>query len=86
MLTSPSLAELENCIGLSFLWKNERYSVIEIIDYPLTLVAQKHTVDQVMQNDVYGRARREVPTTISIPVFNTEGNQLHPEFILIQFQ
>jgi hypothetical protein len=85
VLTSPTLAELENCIGLSFLWKNERYNVVEIIDQPLTLVAQKHTTEQVMQNDVYGRARREVRTTISIPVFNIDGNQLHPEFSLIQF-
>lgn len=85
MLTSPSLAELENCIGLSFIWKNELYTVVEIIDHPPTLVAQKNATDQAMQNDVYGRARREVRTTISIPIFNTDGSQLHPEFSLIQF-
>jgi len=85
VLTSPSLAELENCIGLSFIWKNELYTVVEIIDTPPTLVAQKNTEDQVMQNDVYGRARREVRTTISIPIFNADGSQLHPEFSLIQF-
>ncbi|BBP00928.1 hypothetical protein [Sulfuriferula nivalis] len=86
MLTSPSLAELENCIGLAFIWKNEHYTVVEIIDCPPTLIAQKCTKDQVMQNDVYGRAHREVRTTISIPIFNADTTQLHPEFSLIQFR
>jgi hypothetical protein len=86
VLTSPSLAELENCIGLTFSWKHERYTVVEIIDSPPTLIAQKCSKEQAMQNDVYGRTHREVRTTISIPIFNADASQLHPEFTLIQFQ
>jgi hypothetical protein len=67
-------------------WKNEQYTVVEIIDSPPTLIAQKCTKEQVMQNDVYGRAHREVRTTISIPIYNADATQLHAEFSLIQFQ
>lgn len=81
----PSLSELEDCIGLAFTWKSERYTVVEIIDQPLTLIAQKTTVQSAIQTDVHGRAHREVRTTISISVLNTEGTQPHPEFSLIQF-
>jgi hypothetical protein len=84
-MNTPSLAELENSIGLTFTWKNTRYTVIEIIDQPATLIAQKTATEQSIQNDVHGRAHRAVRITISIPIFTADGTQLHPEFSLIQF-
>lgn len=85
MTPVPSLSELEGYIGQVFTWKSERYTVVEIIDQPLTLIAQKTTVQSAIQTDVHGRAHREVRTTTSIPVLNTAGTEPHPEFCLIQF-
>ncbi len=85
MNPAPTLAELEDSIGLAFTWHNERYTVVEIIDQPLTLIAQKTSAQTAIQTDVHGRAHREVRTTISIAVLSADGTRLHPEFSLIQF-
>ncbi|ARU30916.1 hypothetical protein CAP31_03965 [Sulfuriferula sp. AH1] len=80
-----SLDELHEIIGLNFIWKNDRYIAIEIIDQPPALIAQKCHPDHAIQSDVHGRAHREVSTTISIPVLVEDGSRLHPEFLLIKF-
>ncbi len=80
-----SLDELHEIIGLNFIWKNDRYIAVEIIDQPPALIAQKCQPDHAIQNDVHGRAHREVSTTISIPILAVDGSRLHPEFLLIKF-
>ncbi|MDR3390393.1 MAG: hypothetical protein P4L77_01545 [Sulfuriferula sp.] len=77
--------QLRELIGLSFMWKNERYTAIEIIDHPPALIAQKHIPASVIQSDVHGRAHRQISASVSIPIYSADGLQLHPEFLLIKF-
>lgn len=85
MTTPISLDQLHEIIGMSFTWKGEGYTAVEIIDHPPSLIAQKYHPDHAIQADVHGRAHREVSTTISIPILAADGLQLHPEFLLIKF-
>jgi hypothetical protein len=77
--------QLHEMIGLSFMWKNERYTAIEIIDHPPTLIAQKCIPAPAIQADVHGRAHRQISPSVSIPVYSADGSKLHPEFLLIKF-
>ncbi|MHB1678480.1 MAG: hypothetical protein ACYCSS_13285 [Sulfuriferula sp.] len=80
-----SLEELHEMLGLTFTWKGENYTAIEIITQPLSLVAQKSTPEHSIQTDVHGRAHKKVSSSIiTIPVFTQDGSQLHPEFLLIK--
>ncbi len=80
-----SLEQLQQMIGLNFVWKGENYIAIEIITQPLALIAQKAMPEQGIQTDVHGRAHKKVSSgIISIPVLTQDGSKLHPEFLLIK--
>lgn len=80
-----NLDELQEMIGLSFTWKGESYTAIEILTHPLSLVAQKNTPEHTIQTDIHGRAHKMVSSSIiTLPVYTQDGTQLHPEFLLIK--
>ncbi len=69
-------------IGREFSWKGDRYLAIEVINTPLQIIAQRH--EPHIQTDVHGRARRMMQNvTVGIPVLTSDGEHLHPEFLLI---
>ena len=75
---------LHSLIGRQFILDGERHTVIEILNQPLSVVAQKNQPDPHIQNDAWGRARREVRArTITIPVLSSDGSSLHAEFLRI---
>lgn len=81
-----SLEELQEIIGLTFTWKGENYTAIEIITHPLSLIAQSNSPEHAIQTDIHGRAHKKVSSSIiTLPVYTQDGVQLHPEFLLIKF-
>lgn len=76
---------LHTLIGRQFTWQGERYTAIEILSHPLSLVAQKNISDPHIQTDVHGRARSMTQASIiTIPVLSSDCEQLHADFLQIQ--
>lgn len=75
---------LHTLIGKQFSWQGERWTAVEILEHPLTLIAEALIPDPHIQTDTHGRARRTVQSKIaSIPILDADEH-LHPTFLLIQ--
>ncbi len=72
-------------IGKQFSWQGERWTALEIIEHPLTLIAEAIVPDPHIQTDTHGRAHRTIQSKIaSIPILDPTSECLHPTFLLIQ--
>jgi hypothetical protein len=77
----PSLAELRALIGSRLSLRGEIFTVVEILDHPLAIVAQADDLDSTIQADLHGHARRRTKDTMLIPVIGGDGHALHDEFL-----
>lgn len=80
----PSLAELRALIGSRLSLHGKIFSVVEILDHPLTIVGQADNMDSTIQPDLHGHARRRTKETVLIPVSDCDGSTLHEEFIELE--
>jgi len=77
----PSLAELRALIGSRLSLHGKVFTVVEILDHPLTIVGQHDDLDGTIQADLHGHARRRTKETVLIPVIDSKANAINKEFL-----
>ncbi len=76
-----SIERLRGFIGREVQYNGKVCRIIEILeDDGLSLILQHTEQLTHIQPDQHGEAHRRVPTTITIPVLDDEGNNYSPAF------
>lgn len=69
-------------IGREVHYNGKTCLIVEILEEEPALVLQYH--DTTIQTDQHGEAHRRVPNTLTIPVFENDGGNWHPEFVSLR--
>jgi hypothetical protein len=79
-LDNPSIKVeyLRELIGLKVRHQGSEWEIIEILEDGPALVLRDCEMHTVIQADQHGEAHRRVPSTITIPLFDQDGNDLNP--------
>jgi hypothetical protein len=72
---------LRELIGLKVRHQGSQWEIIEILEDGPALVLRDCEMHTVIQADQHGEAHRRVPTTITIPLFDQDGNDLNPALL-----
>ncbi|MBI5462502.1 MAG: hypothetical protein HY941_09990 [Gammaproteobacteria bacterium] len=79
--TTITLERLRACIGREVMCAGEPCTVIEVLEEGPTLVLSCQSGNTVVQANQHGEATRRVPRTRTVPVFNADSDQPHPDFL-----
>lgn len=72
---------LRELIGLKVRHQGSQWEIIEILEDGPALVLRDCEMHTVIQADQHGEAHRRVPSTITIPLFDQDGNELNPALL-----
>lgn len=81
-----TLEQLHACIGRQVICDGEPCLIIEVIDDGPMLVLNCLDGITVVQANQHGEATRRVPRTRTLPVYSTDGAQLHPAFLKLNLE
>ena len=82
--TIPSLTQLRALIGICVSFHGKKYTVVEILDHPLSIVVQAVDANTLIQADLHGHARRRGKETVVIQVISNDGISVHEDFLRLQ--
>lgn len=79
---SPLTMEQLRClIGSRVQYEDTLCEVIEVLEDGPALILQYIEEHVVIQADQHGEAHRRVPTTVTVPILNSDGHHFHPTFL-----
>ena len=78
LIRAENLSEL---IGLKVKHQGSYWEIIEILEDGPALVLRDCEMHTVIQADQHGEAHRRVPSTVTIPLFEQDGNELNPALL-----
>jgi hypothetical protein len=72
---------LRNLIGYEVHYEGRPCKIIEILeDDILAVILQHHEHQTTIQADQHGEAHRKVPSTVTLPVIDSDNGGFHPAF------
>ena len=72
-------------LGARLRYRGASYTIIDVVDAPYALILEADTPTSKIQTDVNGNARREMRELLTVPVFTSDSNELHNEFLQLDF-
>lgn len=85
-LSPPTLEQLRACIGRELDFDGYACRVIEVLEDGPALVLSCETGASIIQPNQHGDATRRVPRTCTVPVMDSEGTALHPDFVALNLR
>jgi len=74
----PDYSELQSLIGRTAVYEGRVFTVMELLREGPSLVLVEQAADRVIQSDQFGKARRRVPKTWTIPALSRDGSDFSP--------
>ena len=78
-----SLAQLRGMIGLRLIFRDNVFTVIEVLEDIPAIVMQGDNPGITIQADAHGYAHKQVKEIITLHVLSADKTQLHPDFLEI---
>ncbi len=75
-----NVSRLRVLIGREVDYEGQRCQIIEILEDGPAVVLQNKDHGATIQADQHGEAHRKVPSTITVPILNQDGEELTPAF------
>ena len=78
--TVINVSQLRDLIGYEVEFDGTTCQIIEVIEDGPALILQHLHQHSTIQADQHGEAHRRVPSTITVPVYDSQGTALNADF------